>query len=248
MIEMIQPDWPAPAHVRAATTTRYGGVSQGRYDSFNLADHVGDDPVAVAHNRQLLKNQLELPAEPFWLSQVHGCRIADRHSENPGCQADGFTSADTGVVCVVLTADCLPLLLTDRQGREVAAVHVGWRGLAAGIIEQALSRMSAQPESLLAWMGPAIGASAFEVGEEVRHTFIASAKEDRQAFKQGRPGHWWADLYLLAKMRMLRAGVGFISGGDYCTVTDRERFFSYRRDGVTGRMASLIWLEPKKVS
>lgn len=242
MIELIEPDWPAPENIRACTTTRIGGVSQGQYDSFNLAAHVGDDSVAVKQNRKLLFNQCRFPSEPFWLNQIHGSKIADTYQDQPGCDADGMVTAKTGVVCAVLTADCLPLLLTDRKGREVAAVHAGWRGLAAGIIEQAISRMQARPESLLAWMGPAIGASAFEVGEEVRQAFIAHADEDKQGFKPGRPGHWWADIYLLARLRMMRAGVGFISGGDYCTVTDRERFYSFRRDGVTGRMASLIWL------
>ncbi|MES9832205.1 MAG: peptidoglycan editing factor PgeF [Candidatus Thiodiazotropha sp. LLP2] len=242
MIELIQPDWPAPANVRACTTTRIGGVSQGSFDSLNLATHVGDDPAAVTHNRRELFSECGFPSEPFWLNQIHGCKIADSYQDQPGCEADGAVTANTGVVCAVLTADCLPLLLTDTQGREVAAVHAGWRGLAAGIIEQAISRMQARPESILAWMGPAIGATAFEVGEEVRQTFIADADGDKQGFKQGRPGHWWADIYLLARLRMERAGVGFISGGDYCTVTDRERFYSYRRDGMTGRMASLIWL------
>jgi YfiH family protein len=143
----------------------------------------------------------------------------------------------------VLTADCLPLLFTDRDGREVSAVHAGWRGLASGIIEQAVAKMRAPAESLLVWMGPAIGPGAFEVGGEVREVFLQQAAEDQVAFRAGRPGHWWADIYQLARQRLVRSGVGFISGGDYCTVTARERFFSYRRDGETGRMASLIWLE-----
>ena len=243
MIELLKPDWPVPSHVRSVITTRRGGVSQGAFDSFNLADHVGDDEAAVRQNRQRLVARCRLPGEPFWLRQVHGCEVADSGKDQPGCSADAVYSARPGVVCAVLTADCLPLLLTDRHGREVCAVHAGWRGLAAGVIERALSRLQAPAESLLAWMGPAIGASAFEVGDEVRQAFVAGAGEDASAFVPGNAGRWWADIYLLARLRLMRAGVGFIGGGDYCTVTDRERFYSYRRDGVTGRMASLIWLE-----
>jgi YfiH family protein len=247
MIELIRPEWPAPEHVKAFTTTRMGGVSEGAYNNFNLADHVGDVPEAVAKNRKRLVEQCGLPAEPFWLKQVHGCTIAETAKDQPGCTADGTMATNPGVVCAVLTADCLPLLLTDKQGSEVAAVHAGWRGLAAGIIEQSIARMAARPESLLAWMGPAIGAAAFEVGEEVRQAFIGHAAEDSQAFAKGRTGHWWADIYQLTRSRLTRAGVGFIGGGDYCTVSDRDRFFSYRRDGVTGRMASLIWLAECRV-
>ncbi|MBW9270668.1 MAG: peptidoglycan editing factor PgeF [Candidatus Thiodiazotropha sp. (ex. Lucinisca nassula)] len=242
-IDLIEPDWPAPTQVRAGTTTRLGGVSLGGFESLNLAQHVEDDPHAVVENRKRLSQSLALPGEPFWLTQIHGCDIALGERDSPGCQADGVYTRRSGVVCAVLTADCLPLLLTDRDGREVSAVHAGWRGLASGIIEQAVAGMSAPAESILAWMGPAIGPAAFEVGDEVREVFIEQATEDAQAFVAGRPGHWWADIYQLARQRLNRSGVGFISGGDYCTVADRERFFSYRRDGVTGRMASLIWLE-----
>ena len=247
-IELIEPDWPAPAHVRAGTTTRLGGVSKGGFESLNLAGHVEDDPQAVAENRRRLVASLRLPGEPFWLTQIHGCHIALGDRDRPGCQADGVYTSRSRVVCAVLTADCLPLLLTDRDGREISAVHAGWRGLASGIIEQAVTRMRAPAKSILAWMGPAIGPAAFEVGDEVRDVFVKQAAEDALAFAAGRPGHWWADIYQLARQRLNRAGVGFISGGDYCTVADRERFFSYRRDGVTGRMASLIWLEPEKIS
>ena len=243
MIELLKPDWPVPSQVRAVITTRCGGVSRGAFDSFNLADHVGDDEAAVRQNRQRLAVRGRLPGEPFWLCQVHGCDVADSGKDQPGCSADAVYSDRPGTVCAVLTADCLPLLLTDRRGREVCAVHAGWRGLAAGVIEKALSRMNAPAESLLAWLGPAIGAAAFEVGGEVRQAFVAGAEQDDCAFVPGRAGRWQADIYLLARQRLTRAGVGFIGGGDYCTVTDRERFYSYRRDGVTGRMASLIWLD-----
>jgi polyphenol oxidase len=197
----------------------------------------------VKQNRRLLAHYCQLPNEPFWLQQVHGCEVAQIGKDVRGCAADAVYSDQAGDVCVVLTADCLPLLLTDRDGCEVCAVHAGWRGLAGGVIERALACMQAPAESILAWMGPAIGASAFEVGEEVRQVFVSDAEESGQAFIPGRPGHWLADIYLLAKLRLMRAGVGFIGGGDYCTVTDSKRFYSYRRDGRTGRMASLIWLE-----
>ncbi|MCU7937396.1 MAG: peptidoglycan editing factor PgeF [Candidatus Thiodiazotropha sp. (ex Dulcina madagascariensis)] len=246
MIEPLQPDWPAPAHVRALVTTRRGGVSLGPFESLNLADHVGDDPTAVARNRHYLKQQCQLPAEPFWIQQVHGCAVADADRDREGCEADAVCTARTGVVCAVLTADCLPLLITDRPGRQVCAVHAGWRGLAGGVIERALQRMASPAQQLMVWLGPAIGASAFEVGDEVRQAFLGEASEDGKAFTPAGQGCWLADIYGLARSRLKRAGVGFVGGGDYCTVTHRERFYSYRRDGVTGRMASLIWLEPEE--
>ncbi|MET0067677.1 MAG: peptidoglycan editing factor PgeF [Candidatus Thiodiazotropha sp.] len=239
--DLLCPDWPAPPRVHARMTTRNGGVSQGVYASLNLGDHVGDDAQRVQRNRQRLAAAAGLPAEPVWLKQVHGCDLVE--AGEPGCEADAAFTQRDGVVCAVLTADCLPLLLCDRSGQAVCAVHAGWRGLAAGVIERALSRFEAPAAALLAWMGPAIGPAAFEVGDEVRQAFIDVDQGDARAFQPAKPGHWWADLYLLARFRLMRAGVGFIGGGDYCTVTDRERFFSYRRDGVTGRMASLIWLQ-----
>ncbi|MET0090277.1 MAG: peptidoglycan editing factor PgeF [Candidatus Thiodiazotropha sp.] len=239
--DLLFPDWPAHPRVRAVMTTRRGGVSPGVYASLNLGDHVGDDIRNVQRNRQLLTAAAGLPAEPVWLKQVHGYDVVD--AREAGCEADASFTDRNGVVCAVLTADCLPLLLSDRSGRAVSAVHAGWRGLAAGVIERAVSRFEAPADSLLAWMGPAIGPMAFEVGDEVRQAFIDCEAGDARAFQAAKPGHWWADLYQLTRLRLTRAGVGFIGGGDYCTVTDRERFFSYRRDGVTGRMASLIWLE-----
>ncbi|MDJ0807704.1 MAG: peptidoglycan editing factor PgeF [Gammaproteobacteria bacterium] len=242
-MNVLTPEWPAPPNVRAVITTRIGGLSQGAYAGLNLGDHVGDDPVAVAGNRALLRDRLGLPAEPHWLTQVHGCRVTSTDDASPGCEADGVCADLPGRVCAVLTADCLPLLICDRQGERVCAVHAGWRGLAAGVIEAALRRLDRPPADLLVWLGPAIGPRAFEVGDEVRQAFIRQSSAAEAAFEPSRSGHWLADLYALARQRLTRLGAGFVGGGDYCTVTDRERFYSYRRDGVTGRMASLIWLQ-----
>lgn len=239
-IEAIRPDWPAPANVHALTTTRAGGVSQGPWSSLNLASHVQDDRAAVLENRRRLREQLRLPDEPLWLTQVHGTVIAAGDNA-PGCEADGSYSDRAGRVCAVLTADCLPLLLCDRAGREVAAVHAGWRGLAGGVIEAGLARFRAPMAQLLAWLGPAIGPAAFEVGEEVRQAFVQDDPATGEAFVAGRPGHWLADLYALARLRLARAGVTAVYGGDLCTCNDPTRFYSYRREPVTGRMASLIW-------
>ncbi len=243
MHDWLVPDWPVPGNIRAVITTRSGGVSQGPYHSLNLAEHVGDDPKAVAANRTLLRRELELEREPLWLEQVHGCEVADGDAGVSGCRADAVTATRPGRVCAVLTADCLPLLLCNRNGSRVAAVHAGWRGLAEGVIEAVLARFGEAPEGLLAWLGPAIGPQAFEVGPEVREAFLTRAPADAGAFEPNRPGHWLADLYVLARNRLQRAGVGFVGGGDSCTVSEPERFFSYRRDGVTGRMASLIWID-----
>ena len=239
----IVPDWPAPPRVRACTSTRSGGHSSAPYAGFNLGDHVGDDPAAVAANRRLLAAELELPAQPRWLRQVHGCAVLDAAAEGADCTADAVLARGPGRVCAVLTADCLPLLLCDRAGTRVAAVHAGWRGLAAGVIEAAVERLGRPPSELLAWLGPAIGPDAFEVGPEVRAAFVRSDPAAADAFVPVRPGHWLADIYRLARLRLAALGVGLVSGGDYCTVSDPERFYSFRRDGVTGRMASLIWLE-----
>ena len=238
----LSPDWPAPHSVRAVITTRRGGVSRAPFDSLNLALHVGDDPDAVAENRRLLRVLAELPSEPLWLDQVHGTRVLERSAGPNDRQADAATTTRPGQVLVVMTADCLPLLLCNRQGSRVAAVHAGWRGLAAGVIEQAVASFDQPGDQLLAWLGPAIGPLAFEVGDEVRERFTSTDSGAASAFQPARPGHWMADIYRLARMRLQQLGIGFIGGGDYCTVNDRGRFFSYRRDGVTGRMASLIWI------
>jgi len=240
---LIAPEWPAPESVRAVITTRQGGVSRAPFDSLNLALHVGDDPAAVAENRRLLQTLAELPSEPEWLDQVHGTRVLDCPARRNDRQADAATTTRSGQVLAVMTADCLPLLLCNRQGSRVAAVHAGWRGLAAGVIEQAVASFKQPGDQLLAWLGPAIGPLAFEVGDEVRERFVSIDPDAAGAFQSARPGHWMADIYRLARLRLQRLGVGFVGGGDYCTVNDSRRFFSYRRDGVTGRMASLIWIE-----
>lgn len=242
-LTFISPDWPTPTNVRAFTTTRAGGLSRGPYASFNLGDHVGDDPAAVTRNRVLLREALALPAEPQWLQQVHGTHVIDAaQGDTPG-EADGAWSAQPGVVCAVLTADCLPVLLCDRIGTKVAAVHAGWRGLAAGVIEQGVRALGGAPDELLAWLGPAIGPRAFEVGPEVRTTFVQHDAAAARAFTASHDGRYLADLYALARLRLSALGVTRISGGGFCTVTDRDRFFSFRRDGSCGRMATLIWLE-----
>lgn len=241
-LDLVRPDWPAPAGIHACTTTRAGGVSAGPWASFNLAGHVQDDPAAVAENRRRLHSALRLPAEPLWLTQVHGTAIASADNA-PGCEADGSYADHSGAVCAVLTADCLPVLLCDRAGREVVAVHAGWRGLVNGVVEAALDRFKAKPRELLAWLGPAIGPAAFEVGEEVRQAFLADDPGAEAAFRNNRPGHWLADLYGLARLRLARRGVTAVYGGGLCTYGDAARFYSFRREPVTGRMASLIWIE-----
>ena len=238
--DWIVPDWPAPPGVRALSTTRTGGVSTGPYASLNLAGHVGDDPASVAANRTRLRERLQLPAEPAWLEQVHGTGIVDLDAEAPG-PADGAFASRPGRVCVVMTADCLPLLLCSRDGNRVAAVHAGWRGLAAGVIEAALDRLACPGEALLAWLGPAIGPGAFAVGEEVREVFTRHDARAAQAF-QRRDDGLYADLYTLARQRLAARGVTAVHGGGRCTWSEPEQFYSYRRDGATGRMASLIWL------
>lgn len=240
-LEFITPDWPAPANVHALTTTRCGGVSVPPYDTLNLGDHVGDEAAAVAENRRRLLDALSLPAEPRWLSQVHGTCATDALAVSPGCEADASYTDQSGVVCAVLTADCLPLLLCDREGHHVAAVHAGWRGLLNGVIERTIEVMGAT-SPLLVWLGPAIGPKAFEVGDEVRQSFIEVDAGAARAFASSADGRWLADIYALAEMRLKAAGVTAVYGGDHCTYSEPERFYSYRRDGQTGRMASLIWI------
>lgn len=237
----IIPDWPAPANVKALQTTRHGGCSIAPYDSLNLGDHVGDAPLAVAHNRQLLSALL--PSEPVWLKQVHGTAVVDAAQADCWPEADACVSSRTGAVCVVMTADCLPVLLCDEQGSVVGAVHAGWRGLCDGVIAQTVHAMNAQPAALMAWLGPAIGTRAFEVGDEVRAAFVARLPQSAAAFAASTPNKWLADLYQLARLHLNALGVTRIYGGGLCTCTDREWFFSYRRDGVTGRMGAFIWLE-----
>lgn len=241
-LQFITPDWPAPPNVRAAVTTRKGGASRAPFDSFNLAMHVGDEPDAVRANRARLRAALTLPSEPWWLKQVHGIDVVDAARSQGEPQADGSYAIRSKAVCAVLTADCLPVLLCDRAGTRVAALHAGWRGLAAGVIEQGVKALDMPGSEILAWLGPAIGPDRFEVGDEVRAAFVERDPAAAPAFRSGLPGKWRADIYQLAHRRLAAAGVNAVYGGGFCTVQDRERFFSYRRDGVTGRMAALIWL------
>ncbi len=242
MDDLLLPDWPAPPQVRAFSTTRLGGVSRSPWRSFNLADHVGDDPLAVAENRRLLSRRLGLPQPPRWLHQVHGIGVSTDSA--CGVEADAVFTRTAGRVCGIMTADCLPVLLCDQEGSAVAAVHAGWRGLCGGIIERSVAQFSVAGDQLLAWLGPAIGPQAFEVGDEVRQAFVQQAPQAAQGFVAvtGVNGKWLADLYLLARQRLSDLGIERVYGGDFCTYSDPRRFFSYRRDGQTGRMASLIWL------
>lgn len=236
----IAPEWPAPPGVRAYSTLRTGGLSQEVYAGFNLGTHVGDEPRRVAANRRLLRERLALPAEPFWLEQVHGIAVAQAEErDGPPPQADAAFSEKAGVVCVVMTADCLPVLFCDRTGQRVAAAHAGWRGLAGGVLEATVRAMGCG--DLLAWLGPAIGPESFEVGPPVRQAFLEALSDCEHAFKPIDEEHWLADLYALARLALARVGVTEVYGGGHCTYADPERFFSYRRDGQTGRMATLIW-------
>ena len=243
-ISFIAADWPAPARVRALTTLRAGGVSRGGFAGLNLADHVGDEAQAVAHNRALLQTQLRLPRAPVWLQQVHGVAVVDAAQPPAHAAADGSYSARAGVVCAVLSADCLPVLICDRAGTRVAAVHAGWRGLLNGVIEAGVAALQQPPQQVLAWLGPAIGPRAFVVGAEVRAAFIDADAAAAAAFVPQAAAHWHADLYALARQRLQRLGVHAVFGGGFCTWHDSTRFFSYRREPQCGRMASLIWLDP----
>ena len=237
----VLPDWPAPPGVRALATTRQGGVSCAPWHSLNLAAHVGDDPRAVAENRQLMRRRL--PAEPLWLNQVHGIRCVDAALAEAGTEADASFTRQRGVVCAVLTADCLPVLLCDDRAAVVAIAHAGWRGLAAGVIEATVAAMGEPGTRLMAWLGPAIGPQAFEVGDEVREVFAARDPQAASAFVAAGKGKWRCDIRQLARQRLHALDIRRVTSADFCTVGEAERFFSYRRDGVTGRMASLIWLE-----
>lgn len=243
-LAFLRPDWPAPANVRAATTLRVGGTSNGAYASCNLGDHVGDSPAAVAANRAAVSAALALPHAPAWLQQVHGTRVVNAAEVTTPIAADGSFATAPGAVCAVLTADCLPVLLCSFAGDAVAALHAGWRGLAAGIVEAGVRAFARPGELLLAWLGPAIGPQRFEVGDEVRAEFCAHDPAAAAAFVASGEGKWRANIYLLARQRLAALGVTAVYGGGLCTIADAERFYSYRRDGVTGRMASLIWLQP----
>lgn len=240
--EWLRADWPAPANVHTASTLRSGGVSQPPFDTLNLGTHVGDAPEAVRENRRRLQQALQLPAEPCWLEQVHGTAVVEAGTWIAPPQADACIARSPGQVCVVMTADCLPVLFCSREGDRVAAAHAGWRGLAGGVLESTVSSLGLPGSQLLAWLGPAIGPQEFEVGDEVRIAFTARDAAAAQAFAPShRAGHWRADLYLLARQALTRLGVSAVYGGGACTVREQSRFFSYRRDGQCGRMATLIW-------
>jgi YfiH family protein len=243
--DWIEPDWPAPARVRSLITTRNGGFSTGPCSSMNLATRVEDDPQAVARNRALLRALL--PGEPAWLQQVHGTRAVDATAVSSPVEADASFTTAPGSVCVVMIADCLPVLLCDRAATVVAVAHAGWRGLSAGVLESTVAALRSAPDALLAYLGPAIGPDAFEVGQDVLEAFTRTDPQAARAFRpkvpdaSGRP-KWYADLYMLARQRLVRAGVHSVYGGGYCTYRDHARFFSYRRDPRSGRQAALIWL------
>jgi YfiH family protein len=242
-LNFIIPNWPLPTNVKALQTTRIGGVSHAPYASLNLGAHVNDDEIAVSKNRLLLAPYL--PSEPVWVNQVHGVEVIDAAQSTCLQNADASFTTKPNIVCVTMTADCLPVLLCDKAGTVVAAVHAGWRGLCDGAIEAAVNKLPVDINDILVWLGPAIGPSAFEVGDDVRQQFIQHESLAEQAFKPY-GDKWLCNMYLIAKQRLNKLGITQIYGGgineDFCTYTDETRFFSFRRDNVTGRMASLIWL------
>ena len=246
MSAWLDADWPAPPGVRALTTLRHGlGTSVPPFDRFNLGARCGDDPAAVAGNRRQLAHALALPSPPRWLRQVHGTHaIRDPAADEP--EADAAITAAPGLVLAILTADCLPVVLAARDGSEVAAAHAGWRGLAAGVLESTVAAMRTPPAGLLAWLGPAAGPQAYEIGAEVFEAFVSRDGDAAAAFAPTRPGHWRVDLYALARRRLAAAGLpaDAVHGGGLCTISDPARFFSHRRDGRSGRLATLAWISP----
>ena len=238
---IIKPDWPAPASVEAMITTRSGGVSSEPYDSLNLGDHVGDDPQAVTENRRWLEGVI--PNSPYWLTQTHSTIVKRYKNTDLAPEGDASFSNHANQPCVVMTADCLPVLFCNAQGTQVAAAHAGWRGLLEGILENTVRTFSTE-DQLYAYLGPAIGPDAFEVGEEVKEAFVSKDPDAEGAFKpSSKGGKWLADIYQLARLRLLSVGVNDVYGGKECTFTQADKYFSYRRDGKTGRMASVIWLK-----
>jgi polyphenol oxidase len=239
-------DWPAPPGVHAIVTTRDGGASAGPKSSFNLAAHVGDDPTAVAENRRRLRAALDLPGEPLWLRQVHGTAVAVHDgtaAREP--EADAAVTFEQGRVLAVLTADCLPVVLASRDGRRLGVAHAGWRGLAGGVLEATAAALGVPGDALVAWLGPAIGAAAFEVGDEVRAAFVEADPATSTAFAANARGRWQADLYALARRRLGRLGVTEIAGGGECTYAQPDTWYSFRRDRDCGRMATVAWLAPR---
>jgi len=276
-LQIIQPDWPAPANVRAAFTLRTGGVSAAPYDSLNLGGGVGDSPEAVNENRRRVGARLQLPAEPVWLEQVHGVDVVDLSgmaavgggvaaagggmagadggmaaagggmaaASGPLHRADAAVTRKPGQVCAIRVADCMPVVFAALDGSAVGAAHAGWRGLAGGVLEATVVRMGLPASQLLAWMGPAIGVEHFEVGDDVRTAFITKDVGAESAFARNARGRWQCDLYALARRRLRALGIGAVYGGGWCTFAQGDRFFSYRRDGQCGRMAALVWIEPR---
>ncbi len=260
-VELITPEWEAPAGVRAVMTTRLGGVSGAPWDSLNLGVHVGDDASSVFENRRRLREAASLPSEPVWLEQVHGSSVvvldagnvprtatAEQLPQSRRPCADAAVTRQAGVVCAIQVADCLPVLFAARDGSVVGAAHAGWRGLASGVLSATVAAMGVPGDQIVAWLGPAIGPENFEVGDDVLAAFVATARADQReqteaAFVRKPNGKWLCDLFALARLRLAAAGVAQVSGGGLCTVSDHRRFYSYRRDGRTGRMAALVWLE-----
>ncbi|XWY19370.1 peptidoglycan editing factor PgeF [Bisgaard Taxon 45] len=244
-MDVIKPNWSAPQHVRAFSTLTSGGYSLPPYASLNLGDHVGDDPNTVKRNRTLLVEALKLPQFPLFLNQIHSTRVLSLPTTGQNRDADAVYTHQANQVCLVMTADCLPVLLTHSEGNEVAAVHAGWRGLCHGILERTVEKFQAPTDQLMAWLGPAISQPYFQVGKEVREQFIAQDPDAACAFLPDPvvAEKYLADLYLLATQRLNKLGITQVSGGDYCTFAQKEQFFSYRREQQTGRMATLIWFE-----
>ena len=245
--DTIKPDWSGPDRVRAFSTTRAGGVSRRPWSRLNLGGHVGDNPDHVQENRRRLAEFTGLDSARIgWLNQVHGTEVVELTPDNvqQAASADASYTRGPDIACAILTADCLPVLLADSEGTVVGAAHAGWRSLCGGVIENLVNAMAVEPGNLQAWLGPAIGPDSFEVGPEVRDAFLKHDPGADHAFKTGgaRPGHFMADIYALATQRLSHVGVSAVSGGGLCTVQDKDRFFSYRRDGQTGRMATLVWL------
>ena len=239
--QWIVPGWPAPKRVRALCTTRHGGASGGIYGTFNVGVAVGDDPALVAENRARLRSLL--PGDPVWLKQVHGTRVVNADEVHAIVEADACMTRSAGTVLAIQAADCMPVLLADRSGSVIAAAHAGWRGLASGVIENAVAAMKIAPANVLAWLGPAISGAAYEVGQDVYDAFTGADPTAATAFVVHGHGKYLVDLYTLARQRLARLGVASVHGGSYCTFGDTDRFYSYRREGITGRMVALIWIE-----
>lgn len=242
---LIIPEWPAPERIKALSTTRHGGFSLPPHAELNLGTHVGDDPNTVIKNRDYLVDVAQLPEPPRWLNQVHGTNVIQSQNWRLNMDADAIVSQQQNHLCTIMTADCLPLLLCNKKGNTVAAIHAGWRGLLSGIIEKTVTEFSCAPQDILVWLGPAIGPTQFEVGTDVYQSFTSHTAKAAQAFRQTDDTHYLADIYLLAKQRLSALGICEVFGGDLCTASDNQQFFSYRRDGITGRMASMIWISHK---